>query len=152
MATKKAKPEKAILMENSSRQEYQGYPAVETITGAEKIAIINGATPEVALLEQGFKWLGRWEVIARLRPYQELAADLIKEGQEAAAEELKIGDRRQPVYDPRLIFIKPTARGKKFWASYTKHQESWEPRIAFLAAVWETKPYIKPLPAGRRSK
>lgn len=146
----KAKPKEAILIKTGDQETYQGYPVIKTLTGAIRILIIEeGATPKPQLFSQGFRWLDRWDMIAPFRPYRELAADLVKGKTEKEIATLQIGDLRVPVFDPRLVFIKSTPETRKLWEIYEKHKNSWDPRIAFLAAVWETKPLIKPLPAGR---
>lgn len=142
---KKSKYEKAILLESPrERETFQDYPVVSVLSGADLVVFIDTkANIDYALLEQGFRWLDRWEVIAPFRPYAELAQDI------AGSEVLKIGDLRQPVYDPRLIFIKTNAKGKKFWERFTSGKEVMDPRLAFLSALWDVKPLTKPLPAGR---
>ncbi len=138
------------MMENSDRTTYQGYPVVKTLTEANKIVFVaEGITPASGLFEQGFKWLGRWDVIVPFRPYKELAQDLVEAGEESERLKEKIGDLRVPVFDSRLIFIKPGPESKRLWRVYQEEKKSWDQRIAFMVAVWETKPLIKPLPAGR---
>ena len=148
--TKKAKIEKAIITDQAGLTIYHGYPIVDKITAAEKIVFIEPGTKlEVRIFEQGFKWLGHWEIIAPYRPYQELAKDLVKGHQQEEIDALGIPDLRIPVFDPRLVFMKGTAKAQKTWTRYQILRKLWDPRIAFLAAVWENKPCIKPLPAGK---
>lgn len=148
--TKTAKAKKAVMMEKPTGPDYHGYPVIKTATAAEKFVFIaEGSNPQLRLLEQGFKWLDHWEIIAPYRPYQELAADLVKGHQQEEIDALGIPDLRIPVFDPRLVFMKGTAKAQKTWTRYQILRKLWDPRIAFLAAVWENKPCIKPLPAGK---
>lgn len=147
---KTSRPKEAVYFTAGGRESYQGYPAVNSISDAAKVMVLDPtAAPESKLIGQGFKWLGRWDIIAPFRPYRELAADLVKGKTEREIAALKIGDLRVPVFDPRLIFIKTTPETRKLWEVYQQHKKNWDARIAFLAAVWEIKPLIKPLPAGR---
>ncbi len=153
----KTKHKEAVWIEGTELQEYCEYPVIANSKGAEKVMILFKAkftldatvTVSPAHIKQGFKWLGRWEVISPFRPYRELAIDLVKGRAEEEIRALGLGDLRVPTFDPRLIFLLKNARTERLMAKYRKLQADWDPRIAFLAAVWETKPLIKPLPAGR---
>lgn len=145
------KLERAIIVTEATgvEENYNGLPVVENFKKAKNIMIINqGLCLEDRLVEQGFKWLGRWEVIVPLRPYEELLMDFVKDKTIAEIQELKLGDLRSPVFDTRLMFVKPGTKVNKLWKLYQERLKDWDPKVAFVAAVWETLPYIKPLPPG----
>jgi hypothetical protein len=140
----------AILIEGTNRQEYCGYPIIKESTQARKVAILDKSiTVSPAQLIQGFKWLGRWEAISPFRPYQELASDFMKGKSQQEIINLGLGDLRIPLFDPRLIFVLTNERTTKMLKRYQELKAEWDPRIAFIAAAWETKPLIKPLPAEK---
>lgn len=147
----KTKHEMAVLLLQGGKSEYSHVPAVEDINDAQRVAIIDGRVPlDTILLHQGFKWLDHWEIIAPFRPYGELAMDLVEGKTKKQVELLGLGDLRVPVFDPRLVFMRTNPRTEKVWKSYNAlKEEGWNPRVAFLAAIWEHKPYVKPLPAKR---
>lgn len=139
--------EEAVYRPGATGQEYAGYPVINNINGAAKVAIINGradVTPET--LKQGFKWLGHWEIIAPFRSYRDLASDYLQRPEDV--EKAGIGDPRVPVFDTRLLFIKHGARSKQVMKRFETLKSEWPEVIAFYIAVWEIKPYIKPLPPG----
>jgi hypothetical protein len=144
-----AKYEKAVITNLTKATEYKGYPVVASFEDAKKIAIIESVLLAPRFLEQGFNWLSRWEVIVPFRPYSELAEDLVKKNSKEKIVQLRVGDLRVPVFDPRLVFIKTNDATKKLWEIYKNEATHWDNRIAFLIAVWEVKPFIKPLPSGR---
>lgn len=140
--------EEAVYRPGATGQEYAGYPVINNINGAAKVAIINGradVTPET--LKQGFKWLGHWEIIAPFRPYREVALDYLKGPEDA--EKAGIGDPRVPIFDTRLIFIRRGVRSRQVMKRFEVLKNEWPAEIAFYIAIWEIKPQIKPLPPER---
>lgn len=140
-----------MYLVKGGRSEYNHIPVIDNIDDAHQVVIIDGAVSlSSILLHQGFKWLDHWEVIVPFRPYHELAEDFVKGKSKKSVKQLNIGDLRVPVFDPKLIFMRTTPRAKRLWHTYNAmKQQGWDYRIAFLAAVWEHKPHLKPLPAQR---
>jgi len=115
---------------------------------AEKVAcVVPKAELSPGCLQQGFRWLGHWELIVPFRPYNELLLDKVKGKKDEKI--VQLGDLRVPVFDTRLVFLLVNEETKKFWDFYRSLvAENYDAAVAFYIALWEYKPYYKPLPAG----
>lgn len=108
-------------------------------------------------IDSGFRWLGAWDVAVPLRPYDELA-ETAGEPWERAYTKDAILDLRQPLYDPRAVFVKRGSSAEELLAMWDREHTARQkethgahPRhcpLCFLRAVWKTKPLLLALPAG----
>lgn len=147
----KAFPGAGVIVKGSAGQ------AAAMFTGLE---IAEGERPELAFrltmfwdtsvkfqpenLAAGFKMLERWEVAVPLLDYSTLARDIGTE-EERARSEAVIRDLRVLVYDPRLIFLRRGEGAERLLRAW--RAEAGEPRLAFLRALYQTKPLVQALPA-----
>jgi len=106
-------------------------------------------SPEVAinppLFSVGLSLLDRWEIAVPLYDYKVLA---ISVGTDEERERTKavIHDLRVPLYDIRLRFAKKTLVTGRLFKKW-KDEPGDERRLAFLRALYVTKPLILALPA-----
>ena len=121
------------------------------VRGDKALYLADGVSVLPGDIEAAFGWLERWEVAAPLRSYEQLAANFGDPEERAASEALVI-DLRQPVYDPRVLFVLRSAQTERLQKAW--RQEERECRcegfcpLPFLRALWITKPLILALPAG----
>lgn len=102
-------------------------------------------------IESVFRWLGTWDMIVPLRPYNQLATS---EGtpEERVLTALLVLDLRQPLYDPRILAARQNVAFEAFCASWDNERErcSCSPQcgLPFLRAVWFQKPLLLAAPQG----
>lgn len=102
------------------------------------------------LIGAGFHLLRRWQMVAPLWSYDELAAHAGTERARAVAAEL-LRDLRVPLYDTRLIFARRLAVTRKLIDGWDRWRgELGDERLAFLCALYETKPVMCALPMLNR--
>jgi hypothetical protein len=98
------------------------------------------------LAAPGFELLKRWQLVAPLWSYKRLAVHAgTEEDRDRAIEVLH--DLRVPLYDTRLLFVRRlrvTERLLDRWEDW--RQELSDARLAFLCALYQTKPVVCALP------
>ena len=100
------------------------------------------------VLEKGFKWLDRWDLIVASRPYSELAMDVVTDKNREKA--LKtLGDLRVPLPDSRAMFLKDSQKARSTYENWLVLKNEYNEHLALLIAIWYLKPYYKLLPAGK---
>ncbi|MDD5059298.1 MAG: hypothetical protein PHQ60_15685 [Sideroxydans sp.] len=104
------------------------------------------------LLRVGLGFLERWEAAAPLWKVGYLAAD-VGTSRERRATEAVIRDLRVPLYAHELLFVRRGSQGEKLLEAFAEEQiEEGEPRLAFLRALYRTKPRFCALPRSWLSK
>lgn len=95
------------------------------------------------LLTTGFLLLNVWELAAPILSYTTLARDVGSDEDRAATLEV-VRDLRVPVYDTRLMFFRRCSTTRRLIDTW--HQEAGDRSLAFLRALYRTKPLVCPLP------
>jgi len=88
-----------------------------------------------------------WEIAVPIYSYNKLARDCGTEAERALTKAV-IHDLRVPVYNPGLLFVQKTERTEALmsqWIVEMSH-EGFDNRLAFMRALYITKPMILPLP------
>ena len=101
---------------------------------------------EMALLPVGFGLLDVWELAVPLCDYQTLVVHL---GSDEEKERTKavIRDLRVPLYDVRLMFVKHCQNTVDLFSRWQKECDAGDDeRLAFLRALYITKPLVLALP------
>lgn len=102
-------------------------------------------------IEAAFRWLKAWDVLIPFKPYTRLARH------EGDAAELDaslpvIHNALQPVYDPRVLFIKRGTSADELLAALDEEEARCghdnNCGLPLLRAVWRVKPLLLALPAG----
>jgi hypothetical protein len=95
---------------------------------------------------RGFDFLDTWEVAAPIWNYETLASD-VAVGDDRKATEALIGDLRVPLYVHELLFVRDCKGGRALLAAWAEEQASGgDVRLAFLRALYRTKPLFLALP------
>lgn len=120
---------------------------VNSFDEADKLVCVGDLNGSVGRkFPQGFRWLDHWELIVPFRPYSELLIDQVTDMEDDNIK--KLGDLRVPTYDTRMVFLVTNQKMKQFWKLYNGLVGSgYHDSVAFYIALWEKKPYYKPLPA-----
>lgn len=97
------------------------------------------------LLAAGFHFLNKWQVVAPLWDYRELA---MNEGTEEERERTRavIRDLRVPMYDTRLIFMRRCPETRSMLEIWDAESNGKMDRLAFLRALYRIKPLTLALP------
>lgn len=95
------------------------------------------------LIPVGFALLDVWQVAAPLWDYDELACQIGSDEEQAKTKEV-IRDLRVPLYDPGLMFMRRCGDTQKLVETWKA--EKGEEKLAFLRALYQTKPMILALP------
>jgi len=126
-----------------------GWQQVNTPFACDRVLLWNPRAPlDLPAWEPVLKWLDRWEVAIPFRPYTKLA-DVYGSKEERAATVTTVFDLRQPVYDSRVVLLRPTARTRKLIQTWTlEMQDEGDDDLALLRAIWKVKPLLLALPTG----
>ncbi len=122
-------------------------PSIETM---HEYTVLLGAHSQLRLelVPVGLKWLERWNVLAPVWSYDELARDIgTWTDREYAASVM--GDLRVPVYDVHSLFLRrceSTAELLGHWQTVTDERAGIDPKLAFSCALWKCRPVMLPLP------
>jgi hypothetical protein len=100
----------------------------------------------VELLPIGFHWLNQFQLLAPLADYTTLACHIGTEADQEFTQSI-IRELRVPIYDTRLLFIRRSEETLKFIDVWKQYEEKLtDDRLAFLCALYETKPIHLALP------
>lgn len=95
---------------------------------------------------RGLAFLDTWEAAAPIWNYETLAAD-VAAGEECAVTETLIGDLRVPLYVHELLFVRDCAGGRALLTAFEEERAGGgDVRLAFLRALYRTKPLFLALP------
>jgi hypothetical protein len=95
---------------------------------------------------RGLAFLDTWEAAAPIWNYETLAAD-VAAGEERAVTEALIGDLRVPLYVHELLFVRDCAGGRALLTAFEEERAGGgDVRLAFLRALYRTKPLFLALP------
>lgn len=95
------------------------------------------------LIPVGFALLDTWQVAAPLWDYDELACQIGSDEDRTKTKEV-VRDLRVPLYDPGLIFMRRCGDTQKLVETWKA--EGGDEKLAFLRALYQTKPMILALP------
>lgn len=91
----------------------------------------------------GVSLLGAWDMAVPILSYETLALHVGDQEEREKTQDV-IRDLRVPLYDTRMIFIRDSEDTRKFIDVWKK--EEGEEHLAFLRALYRTKPFILALP------
>lgn len=109
-----------------------------------------GAIARTDLIAVGFNLLAHWQIAVPLESYELLAAHLGNKHEQEATQKI-VRDLRVPVYDTRVIFVRrceDTAALFDLWFQEKRNLPGGDVRLAFLRALYQTKPLICALPVN----
>lgn len=138
-----------IVLKNETKFAYDGIGLAygEPRLEFEKTLIWDNGLPfKKELIPVGFTLLDRWEIAAPIPDYNTLARDIGTEDDRKHTEEV-IHDLRVPVYETRLMFIRRNDDTKKLLDLWQEERKGGDDRLAFLRALYLSKPYILALPS-----
>jgi hypothetical protein len=103
------------------------------------------ASVQKYLFPVAFNFLTKWQVVAPLWDYRELA---IGEGTEEDRERTRavIRDLRVPMYDTRLIFMRRCPETRAVLELWDAESSGQMDKLAFLRAIYRVKPLLLALP------
>jgi hypothetical protein len=94
------------------------------------------------ILPVGFRLLDNWQVVAPLFDYDVLACHVGSEGDRERAKAV-VRDLRVPIYDVRMLFFRRCRATLDLLALWRERKkEITEPKLSFLAALYEVKPVV----------
>lgn len=138
---------KILDTQNRKLKSAQGFEIVTEMPKG-KVLVWGDCHLSDKFLQQGEKWLDRWDIIVASRPYNELAMDVVTD--ENREKVLKIlGDLRVPLPDSRAIFLKDSQKARNTYENWKGLKNEYNEHLALLIAIWYLKPYYKLLPAGK---
>ena len=136
-------PKWAEALELETAAGGPGLPFAFTVLWDPKIK------PQGTLITVALKTIAKtnWEIAVPIYSYHKLARDCGRP-EERALTKTVIHDLRVPVYNPGLMFVERTERTEALmshWITEMSH-EGFDNRLAFMRALYITKPRILPLP------
>jgi len=99
----------------------------------------------LGLIPNGFGLLRRWQLAVPLWKYNELALRFGNDEERERTKEI-IHDLRVMVYDPRCLFVKRCTDTEKLIEMWAADWDQGSNELAFLRALYLTKPLICALP------
>lgn len=138
-----------IVLKNQTKFSYDGVAVAygEPRLEFEKTLVWdNRLLFKKELIPVGFTLLDRWEIALPIPDYNILARDIGTEEDRQHTAEI-IHDLRVPVYDTRLMFIRRNDDTKKLLDLWLTERQGGDDRLAFLRALYISKPYILALPS-----
>jgi len=138
-----------IVLKTQAKFAYDGVAIVygEPRLEFEKTLIWDNALSfKRDLIPVGLSLLDRWEIAVPIPDYNTLARDIGTEEDRKRTEEV-IHDLRVPVYETRLMFIRRNDDTKKLLDLWLTERQGGDDRLAFLRALYISKPYILALPS-----
>ena len=97
------------------------------------------------LLPAAWHFLERWDAACPLWRYGVLAEDA-GDKEDRKRTESVVRDLRVLLYSQELLFVRNNEAGQALMAAFTAEMEHGDPRLAFLRAVYQTKPRLCVLP------
>jgi hypothetical protein len=98
------------------------------------------------LIVSGFNFLDTWEIASPIGSYEVLARDIGSEADRMRTETV-IRDLRVPWYECRVLFLRQCRATRELLEAWRVEREAGDDRLAFLRALYSTKPLILALPA-----
>jgi hypothetical protein len=98
------------------------------------------------LVPAALKLLDRWQLAIPLYDYRELAQDVGDDNDRAETQDI-VRDLRCLLYDTHLMFVRRSGDTRALFDAYDRERDGGDERLAFLRALYQTKPVICALPA-----